>query len=95
MTSTDFWSWSRSAGPPTGSPSPSAAAAFVWVTRGLSGRRLPERIHSDFAFVRSLTAIAQGLNDDGIPTTHGASQWYPSTVRSIVKSEQSARPEAA
>lgn len=33
--------------------------------------------------------IAQGLNDDGIPTAHGGRQWYPGTVRYVFMAETS------
>lgn len=32
----------------------------------------------------SLAAIAQGLEEDGIPTTRGGKRWYPSTIHSVV-----------
>jgi hypothetical protein len=33
---------------------------------------------------RSFTAIADGLNRDGVPTAQGGKQWYPATVRSTL-----------
>ena len=30
------------------------------------------------------SAIAQSLNNNGVPTAHGGSRWYPSTVRAVV-----------
>ena len=33
---------------------------------------------------RSLRAIAQGLNDDEVPTGHGGAKWHASTVRSVL-----------
>jgi hypothetical protein len=30
------------------------------------------------------SAIARTLNDEGTPTAHGGTKWYPSTVRAIV-----------
>jgi hypothetical protein len=30
--------------------------------------------------------LARQLNDEGIPTAHGGSKWYPSTVRAVVLS---------
>ncbi len=32
----------------------------------------------------SLRVIAQGLNDDGVPTGHGGVKWYASTVRAVL-----------
>jgi hypothetical protein len=30
------------------------------------------------------SAIARDLNERGVTTAHGGSQWYPSTVRAVV-----------
>ena len=35
----------------------------------------------------SLSAIARILNDRGGPTAHGGAQWYASTVRGVVRSQ--------
>jgi DNA invertase Pin-like site-specific DNA recombinase len=43
-----------------------------------------KRILASKAAGESLSAIARSLNEDGIPTGQGGSQWHPSTVRSIV-----------
>jgi DNA invertase Pin-like site-specific DNA recombinase len=40
-----------------------------------------ERIRRERAAGRSLTAIANGLNADRIPTAQGGRRWYPATVR--------------
>ncbi len=40
-----------------------------------------ERIRRERAAGRSLAAIADGLNADGIPTAQGGRRWYPATVR--------------
>lgn len=32
-----------------------------------------------------LREIASGLNEDGVPTTYGGKQWYPSTVRGVLR----------
>jgi len=40
-----------------------------------------ERIRRERAAGASLTAIANGLNADGIPTAQGGRRWYPATVR--------------
>jgi DNA invertase Pin-like site-specific DNA recombinase len=53
-------------------------------------RSLPEkvrkRIRAERAKRRSLTAIAAALNEDGVPTAHGGTKWYPSTVRAVLAS---------
>jgi hypothetical protein len=36
---------------------------------------------------KTLQAIASTLNDKGIRTAHNGSQWYPSTVRAVLRSE--------
>jgi DNA invertase Pin-like site-specific DNA recombinase len=33
----------------------------------------------------SLAAIAEGLNEDKVPTAHGGRAWYPATVRAVLK----------
>jgi DNA invertase Pin-like site-specific DNA recombinase len=35
---------------------------------------------------RTLQAIADGLNDDGVPTAQGGQRWYPSSVRAVLQS---------
>ncbi len=40
-----------------------------------------ERIGRERAAGKSLTAIANGLNADRIPTAQGGRRWYPATVR--------------
>ena len=50
---------------------------------------LVERIREERAAGKSLREIAAGLNADRIPTAHGASQWWPSTVHAVL-----ARPSA-
>jgi len=47
-------------------------------------RRIVERIHLDYARGRSLTEIARTLNNDDVPTAHGGSQWWASTVRAVL-----------
>jgi len=34
---------------------------------------------------RRLTEIARGLTADGIPTGQGGAQWWPSTVRAVLR----------
>lgn len=38
-------------------------------------------------------AIAQGLNDDGVPTGRGGRQWWPATVRAVLGSQAAERIE--
>jgi DNA invertase Pin-like site-specific DNA recombinase len=40
-----------------------------------------ERIKRERAAGKSLTAIANGLTNDRVPTAQGGQRWYPSTVR--------------
>ena len=40
-----------------------------------------ERIRRERAAGKSLTAIANGLNADLIPTAQGGRRWYPATIR--------------
>ncbi|HXA29434.1 MAG TPA: recombinase family protein [Candidatus Angelobacter sp.] len=41
------------------------------------------RIHAERAVDTSWRAIADGLNRDGVPTSHGGVRWHASTVRSV------------
>ena len=43
-----------------------------------------ERIRSERERGASLTAIANALNADGVPTAQGGRQWYASTVRAVL-----------
>ena len=52
---------------------------------------LVERLRVERAAGKTLREIAAGLNADGIPTAHGARQWWPSTVRAIL-ARAGARP---
>ena len=47
------------------------------------GRMMEEREEG-----RSLQAIADGLNDDGVPTGHGGTRWHASTVRAVLLTRQ-------
>lgn len=47
-------------------------------------RTVIERIRLEYARGRTLADIARGLSSDGIPTAHGARQWWPSTVRAVL-----------
>jgi hypothetical protein len=58
--------------------------------------QLVARIGAEHAEGRSLGEIARALNADGVPTSQGGRQWWPSTVRAVlVRSSpvSRARPE--
>jgi hypothetical protein len=44
-----------------------------------------ERIRVEHAAGRSLAQIARELNADQVPTAHGGAQWWPSTVRAVIR----------
>jgi DNA invertase Pin-like site-specific DNA recombinase len=46
-----------------------------------------DRIAVERARGRSLRAIADGLNDDEVPTGHGGKKWHASTVKAVVERE--------
>jgi hypothetical protein len=62
--------------------------------RAAAGRtsRLPAdvvaRICGDHARGTSLAEIARGLNRDSVATGQGGRQWWPSTVRAVVRSRR-------
>jgi DNA invertase Pin-like site-specific DNA recombinase len=43
-----------------------------------------ERIRREREAGRTLAAIAEGLNGDGVPTAQGGKRWYPATVRAVL-----------
>lgn len=43
------------------------------------------RIHADHARGKSLRQIARDLNASQTPTAHGGTQWWPSTVRAVLR----------
>ena len=45
--------------------------------------KVVERIVRERARGRTWSAIADGLNGDGVPTAQGGLRWYPATVRSV------------
>jgi DNA invertase Pin-like site-specific DNA recombinase len=47
-------------------------------------REVTARIAAERAAGRTLAAIADGLNRDGVPTAQGGRLWYPSTIRAIL-----------
>lgn len=68
--------------------------------RGVAiGRRpsIPEDVRGRILDLRatgaSYPSIAATLNDEGVPTSRGGSQWYPSTVRAVVQANERADPE--
>jgi DNA invertase Pin-like site-specific DNA recombinase len=44
-----------------------------------------ERINSEREAGRSLAAIAEMLNEEQVPTAQGGKQWWPSTVRAVLR----------
>jgi hypothetical protein len=44
-----------------------------------------DRIRTERVAGRSLGQIARGLNTDQVPTAHGGAQWWPSTVRAVLR----------
>jgi DNA invertase Pin-like site-specific DNA recombinase len=53
-------------------------------------RQLPQRVINRILRERdqgkTLTAIAERLNQDRVPTAQGGQRWYPSTVRAVLRS---------
>ena len=51
-------------------------------------RQLPDPIRKRIARMRkrglTLRAIADALNDEGVPTAQGGAKWYASTVRKVL-----------
>lgn len=47
--------------------------------------RTVQRIRREFHAGRSLGEIARALNADGVTTSHGGRQWWPSTVRAVLR----------
>lgn len=51
---------------------------------------LPDAVRERIARLRddgeTLQAIADSLNEDGVPTAHGGRKWWTSTVRGVLKS---------
>jgi recombinase len=43
------------------------------------------RIRDQHAEGKSLSEIARGLNADAVPTSQGGRQWWPSTVRALLR----------
>jgi DNA invertase Pin-like site-specific DNA recombinase len=53
--------------------------------RELAGA-IAERIAREREAGTTWSAIADGLNADGVPTAHGGARWWPSTVRAVATS---------
>jgi hypothetical protein len=59
--------------------------------RARPGRRaaiapsIVDRIRAEHLAGGSLGEIARGLNTDRVPTAHGGAQWWPSTVRAVLR----------
>jgi Recombinase len=47
--------------------------------------QLVEHIGAEHACGKSLAQIARDLNASGTPTAHGGRQWWPSTVRAVLR----------
>jgi DNA invertase Pin-like site-specific DNA recombinase len=48
-------------------------------------RYVIERIRRERAAGKTLAAIADGLNNDHVPTAQGGQRWYPATIRHTLK----------
>lgn len=46
---------------------------------------IAKRIHRERSAGKSLRQIAASLNTDDIPTAHGGTRWWPSTVRGVLQ----------
>jgi len=55
--------------------------AMSWI----SARRPSKRIAAERKAGRSLAAIAATLNEEQVPTAQGGRQWWPSTVRAVLR----------
>ena len=49
-------------------------------------KKVVDRIVRERRSGATWTAIAQGLNDDSVPTAQGGRRWYPATVRTVAVS---------
>jgi hypothetical protein len=48
-----------------------------------------DRIRAERIAGRSFARIASDLNADGTPTAHGGAQWWPSTIRAVLRRQTS------
>lgn len=53
--------------------------------RSVVAASIVERIRAEHSAGSSLGQIARALNADQVPTAHGGAQWWPSTVRSVLR----------
>lgn len=51
-------------------------------------QEVTERVVRERQAGRTLAAIAEALNTDGVPTARGGSKWYPSTVKAVIASAE-------
>ena len=62
-------------------------------------RQLPDdivvRVELNRNAGRTLQDIADDLNNEGVPTSHGGSQWWPSTVAGVLRSAELDRVAAS
>ncbi len=55
---------------------------------------LVKRIVRDHRDGVSYSTIARTLTDEAVPTAHGASQWWPSTVRKVLRGQDARAADA-
>jgi DNA invertase Pin-like site-specific DNA recombinase len=55
------------------------------------GPELVARILREHHDGESFSAIARALTQEGVPTAHGGSKWWPATVRKVCAGQQAAR----
>ena len=53
---------------------------------------LVDQVRAERVAGKSFARIASDLNAEGIPTAHGGSQWWPSTVRAVLRRSSAAAP---
>ncbi|HEX5468274.1 MAG TPA: recombinase family protein [Gaiellaceae bacterium] len=58
-----------------------------WGRRTGLPKEIIARIHRERADGRSLGQIARGLSADGVPTSQGGRQWWPSTIRAVLAAQ--------
>jgi hypothetical protein len=59
--------------------------------RPVASAELVSRIVADSQAGKSLSQIARDLNADAVPTSHGGAQWWPSTVRVVLRGRTAGR----
>jgi hypothetical protein len=70
---------------PRKSPEPARANQHAAGIATAPPREAVERIEIERQAKRTLAAIAEGLNADGVPTAHGGRKWWPETVRGVLR----------